>query len=431
MKYFSLAVVILTIVSLYSGLILSISSGKYDNGILSTALLNFSKFPQQVADVIQSPELVNKPITYLPKDQAFRPINQLKENLYGLTSFWNESENVWEIKLLNLKNDSILHTWKYNEINFVKYKNNYTNCPPVHSLLLKNRELIVNLSSSPNFCRLDANSNVVWCNNELEFHHSTNLDPDGNLWVCGNDLMKTHTNLCSSTSVKNLNNEVLSIGENYMVKINVTTGEIIRKIGVAQVLLDNGFKSIVYGGQLEDPIHLNDIQPVLEDNEYWKKGDLFVSTRHRSIVFLYRPATNEVIKLIHGPFMYQHDVDIISDNEIAIFNNNYIGLKGEKDIAINQSIDSLNVSELIIYNFETDKFTSLLTEKITQENIKTTVQGLSEVLSNEDVFIESQQQGTYYIINKKEVVLKKVFYTDDSIHIQMPFWMRIYEELPK
>ena len=37
---------------------------------------------------------------------------------------------------------------------------------------------------------------------------------------------------------------------------------------------------------------------------------------------LYRPSTNKVIWFKQGPWRFQHDVDIINKNTIAIFDNN-------------------------------------------------------------------------------------------------------------
>ena len=39
------------------------------------------------------------------------------------------------------------------------------------------------------------------------------------------------------------------------------------------------------------------------------------------LVILYRPSNNKIIKVIRG-FLNQHDVDIIDDRRISIYNNN-------------------------------------------------------------------------------------------------------------
>ena len=70
-----------------------------------------------------------------------------------------------------------------------------------------------------------------------------------------------------------------------------------------------------------DPIHLNDIEPVLADGPYWKKGDLFLSLRNVSAVMLYRPSTDEIVWIKRGPWIAQHDVDILDDHRIGIYDN--------------------------------------------------------------------------------------------------------------
>ena len=110
-----------------------------------------------------------------------------------------------------------------------------------------------------------------------------------------------------------------------------------------------------------DPIHLNDVEPAFTTTQYWKQGDVFLSSRHQSAIIHYRPSTNKVINYITGPFSQQHDVDIISDKEISIFNNNNFLINNEH-------------SEVLVYNFETKKFKKLfndqLQKKILKQNLK-------------------------------------------------------------
>ena len=46
---------------------------------------------------------------------------------------------------------------------------------------------------------------------------------------------------------------------------------------VSQILIENGYKHLLFGHQefKSDPIHLNDIQPVLKDTKYFKKEICF------------------------------------------------------------------------------------------------------------------------------------------------------------
>ena len=90
------------------------------------------------------------------------------------------------------------------------------------------------------------------------------------------------------------------------------------------------------------PLYTNDIEPALSDSEYWQQGDVFISIRHQSAIIHYRPSTNKVINYITGPFAQQHDVDVISDKEISIFNNNNFFVDNE-------------YSEVVIYNLEYER----------------------------------------------------------------------------
>ena len=71
----------------------------------------------------------------------------------------------------------------------------------------------------------------------------------------------------------------------------------------------------------------------------------------------YRPRTNKVINYLKGPFSMQHDVDIISEKEISIFNNNNF-------------ITDNSYSEILIYNFETKKFTKILENQLKKKTLK-------------------------------------------------------------
>ena len=56
------------------------------------------------------------------------------------------------------------------------------------------------------------------------------------------------------------------------------------------------------------------------DGKFWKSGDVFLSLRNQSMILLYRPSTNKIIWKGTGPFFRQHDVDVLNDHKISIFN---------------------------------------------------------------------------------------------------------------
>ena len=96
-------------------------------------------------------------------------------------------------------------------------------------------------------------------------------------------------------------------------------GNIIFLKSVTEILIENGLIHRIFSQVFKfDPIHLNDIQPVLKDGPYFKKGDLLLSLRTLSMIILYRPETNKIIKIIEGGFLNQHDVDILDEKTISM-----------------------------------------------------------------------------------------------------------------
>ena len=80
-------------------------------------------------------------------------------------------------------------------------------------------------------------------------------------------------------------------------------------------------------------------------------------------------------------------MDIISDKEISIFNNNDSGLERDR------------YSDIIIYNFETKNFTKKFNEQLQNENFKTESEGLSEILNDGSMLVEEQNHGRLIFLN--------------------------------
>ena len=178
---------------------------------------------------------------------------------------------------------------------------------------------------------------MVWINDEDLFHHSIERDDSGMFWVPTDQ---------EPVTIKGVNPEKFHDDSIAMV---TPDGKLLMNRSVSQILIDNGLEHLVFwgDGDYHDPIHLNDIEPVRKDGPYWRKGDLFLSLRSPSTVMLYRPATNKVIWRKDGPWSKQHDVDILDDHRISIFNNN-----GREDYA------AFRTAEVNIYDFATGEVTS-------------------------------------------------------------------------
>ena len=306
-----------------------------------------------------------------------------------LLSRYDGNLNESVVELVDLKSFDILHTWNpdidaFNQLieqtddfeHLNRDKNN-SRSNLIHPKLLQDGHLLFN-DSSP-LRKIDACSNLVFQNTHDAFHHSIETDIDANIWVPSHIYPQTLT-------IEKVGRVIRDEGGYYddaIVKLS-PEGKILFEKSVSQIFIDNGLEYLLFSigdGHFDvDPIHLNDIQPVNFDGEFWKKGDVFLSLRHQSMVLLYRPSTNEIIWKGTGASFHQHDVDILDNHRISIFNNN------SKDFVDGNVVDGHN--EVIVYNFKTNEYSSYLKDSLIENDVRTPTQGRSQILPNGDLFIE-------------------------------------------
>lgn len=316
------------------------------------------------------------------------------------------------VDVVDLKNFEVIHTYKH-EIDKVndkvknteEFPNLRINHSPKrfqyqHPLLFSDGSLTS--IYGPMF-KLDFCSNLLWINDEENFHHSQMIDHDGNIWVGGQMNPKSR-----------MFQNFPKYQDDSIIKIN-TDGKILLNKSLSEILIENNLvdDNIFYTGY--DALHLNDIEPVLNNGKYWKQGDLFLSIRNKSAIIHYRPSNNKVINYITGPFVRQHDVDIISNKEISIFNNN-------------SSETSWRLSEVLVYNFETDKFKKLINEQLQKENFKTISNGLSEIFIDGSLMVEEHNHGRIILFNNQGEKEWEFVNKDINNDIGRLQWSRIIED---
>ena len=250
----------------------------------------------------------------------------------------------------------------------------------IHPLLLADGDLITKDHYSPPF-RIDACGARRWINDRQMFHHSTEVDADGNLWIPA---------LAEPHRLARLKD---SYHEDLLTKVD-PAGRILYTRAVDRILTDHGLTHLLFtnGMYNDDPTHLNDIQPVLADGPYWKQGDLFLSLRNISTILLYRPATDRIVWMKRGPWMAQHDVDILDDHRIGVYDNN------AQDRGTGMFVDGS--SDIDIYDFATDSVSRPLTATMRQNQIRTFTAGLFTALPNGGWLVEDVTKGRLLIVRR-------------------------------
>jgi len=329
------------------------------------------------------------------------------------------------VEIIDLNNFKVIHTYKHNISEMWEQVQNTEEFPrlnidhaPIrfvyfHPLILNDGSLISDSNETPAF-KIDFCSNLKWINDEEAFHHTKMLDHEENIWVGGH--LMPH-----SKYVKQYQIEVFlkDFHDYAIIKIN-SDGKILYKKSVIEIVIENEIlpDNIALSSALSldtSPLYTNDIEPALFDSEYWKKGDVFLSIRRHSAIIHYRPSTNKVINFITGPFALQHDVDIISEKEISIFNNNNFIVDNE-------------YSEVVIYNFETNQFRKLFNDQLQKENFKTESQGLSHILNDGALMVEEQNHGRIILFNNKGQKEWEFVNKDINGDIGFVSWSRIIED---
>lgn len=325
---------------------------------------------------------------------GFDGIPNIQESYLLLSKFDGNLEK-GIIELIDLRNFKVLHTWspninKFNrkvknidEFEYLNRDNNNFRQILYHPKLINDGGLLFN--SSP-LRKIDRCSNLIFQNDHDIFHHSIETDIEGNIWVPSRMYPQ-------SLPSKKVGRKIDGFIDDAIVKLN-PNGEILFEKSVSEIFIENGLEYLLFstGGYKfkDDPIHLNDIQPVNYKSDYWKKGDVFLSLRNQSMVLLYRPSTNKIIWKGTGPFFYQHDIDILDNNKISIFNNN------TKNFIDGDFVDGNN--EMIIYDFKKDSYSKYLADSLVKNDVRTITNGRGTILSNGELFIEETNYGRILFI---------------------------------
>jgi hypothetical protein len=370
--------------------------GSIKAGWVSKTALTLAEIPINLKKIIESDLVVDD---RFPALDGFNGTPNAEE-VYLLLSKVDGDLQEGVVELVDLRSFEILHTWnpeidefndlveQVDEFKYLDRDRNNRRLTLVHPKLTSDGGLL--FQNGTPLWKIDACSKLVFQNTHDLFHHSIETDIDGNIWVPS----YMYPQSLPIEKVGRDNRDEGGFSDDAIVKLD-SDGEILFEKSVSQIFIDNGLEYLLFSiGDIYfdvDPIHLNDIQPVNFDGEFWKKGDVFLSLRHQSMVLLYRPSTNEIIWKGTGAFFHQHDVDILDNQRISVFNNN------SKDFVDGDVVDGHN--EVIVYNFKTNEYSSYLKDSLEENDVRTITGGRDQILTNGDLFVEESNYGRSLYFN--------------------------------
>jgi len=384
------------------------NGGKLIPNNIAILIINFASLPSNIYhyliptsvpnDIFEPRKIIDKKS---PAGVKLYSDSSTFSSTYLLTSAFKTSQED-EFKLIHIPSGKTIKIWNISE----DFKLNFKNFPEKprfnHPLVLKDSSLILKVTQNNFLLSLSENNKIQWIDTSYKYHHSTEKENDSTIWVC-------------ATSKKADKYKIDDFIHDAICAVDPRNGKIKFIKSVADILVENGYQYLLDIVYENDGIHINDIEPALYSSNYWKKGDLLISIRHKNTIALYRPSTQKIIWLKTGPWLAQHDCDFVDGKTIMVFGNDV--LRGKNDPFVNGHND------IYFYDFEKDKISKPYTKVMKQIGIKTNTQGRCDLLKNGDLFIEETEAGKLYIINKDSL---KMTYTDryDNNYIKMLNWVR-------
>jgi len=416
--YIAGTVIGLTCVVLFSWLVRATAKGEewvpYN---LSRSLNYLSTLPEVVIEAVEG--LDELPLIYVKTEEDFEPLNLLEEDIKVLTSY---AHGDWKrtIALINLRTGEELKTWE-----ITRLANSHNRI--VHPVMLPDSSLIYALQGVSGLIKIDKNGERLWKQAQIGHHHAINLGHDGSVWA--NTYWKDGIDYLYYGGTFNFGGREMPFLDNSITQLNPEDGSIIYHKSVAEIMLENDLGYLLVKSNTPgDPLHINDIQPVLHDGPKFKRGDVFISGRSGSWILHFRPSTGKVIEVITGPFESQHDVDIESDSTITFFNNNSQSFKGERPnkwrIADDLVEFPMAVSGLVRYYLGEHRFERVEQEVFDENSIFTFTEGLHEKLPGGGYFIEEQNSSVWYVIKDGKAVYRDVLKSHHEGYHHLSNWAR-------
>ena len=347
--------------------------------------------------------------------------NKKELDILFLLNYTNPSNYKHEINLIDLKTYKSIFKYTFDNELFTKIKSE--NNEKLKEYITDDNFALRStfLTEDMNFIALTtgniivkfspAISDTVWFNDEYNFHHTFYVNEvEKYIWAIG----------CSKNSKLDKKYLTKNFCDDSIIKIDLNTGKIVEEISVTQIMIQAGLSNHLFIGRLDkptdDPLHINDVEEVISNTSFTDKGNLFVSVGHTNMILLINPYTKKILWKLQDKLFHQHDIDIINDDEIAIFNNNRIVTNKNKVYKNN---------EIFVYNFKNNQLSSPYDSILNKNNVRTVSQGLMEI-TKYGIFVEEQNYGRYIFFEKNgNVIFEYLNKSNIDSNVYQVHWSRL------
>ncbi|MDD2719888.1 MAG: arylsulfotransferase family protein [Gallionella sp.] len=342
---------------------------------------------------------------------------------YLLFSGVDQSEKQSVVKLIRISDGSVIARWvpdwpallalaaPKNATHLIETVRSPYAAKAIHPLLLNDGDIIFQDTGWITRVGL-CGAKPVWLLNEI-MHHSLEMDETG-LGIWGPSI--SQEGFADNPFMQK------RVRDDALAHVSLD-GKVLEQLSFSRILRENGLQSLLMGtsgGRLkQDPTHLNEIKVAKSDSHYWHRGDLLISSRHLSTLFLYRPSTGKILWYKTGPWMNQHAVDFVDEHRISVFNNNVVA-----DVPAEHAfLVPGETNQVMVYDFATGQVTQPFAALLAVARPLAFSEGLARLLPDGGLFLEETIYGRQLRFSKDRLIWSRVNDYDDK-HIGILSWSR-------
>lgn len=320
------------------------------------------------------------------------------------------------VALMRVKDGEVLARWQPDWDEVLRQRretkdSNVTksNIMAIHPVLLPDGDVVFNIWEGMVRVGL-CDSKPKWVLGDVT-HHSNELDSNGNLWVPSRATDAFSDNPWLGDQVK----------DDALAEVSLD-GKLLRKISFSKIMRDNGLEALLFGTKglriHDDPIHINQISIAPWTTDHWQQGDILISARNMSTIFLYRPSTGRIIWYQTGPWMNQHSSAFVGDHQISVFDNNVI-----VDQGANSFLTPKAINRVMVYDFKTKQVSEPYAKLLEEAKPISVTEGRAQILNDGGLFLEETNFGRHLRFTKDRLLWSRINDYDEK-RIGMVAWSR-------
>ncbi|MFP3943390.1 MAG: arylsulfotransferase family protein [Alphaproteobacteria bacterium] len=173
--------------------------------------------------------------------------------------------------------------------------------------------------------RVDRDSNILWRHYDASLHHDFDIAPDGRIAVLAREVRTSQQKGLEYLPTPYMDDLVVILSP---------SGEVLQRLSLFEALRDSGFSlrgmrdgilGLGHEDYQGDFLHANNVDFITPEQArnfpHGEAGDLLISLRNPHAIGVLNRERRAFTWLTRGPWIAQHDPDILANGNILLFDN--------------------------------------------------------------------------------------------------------------